>query len=83
LGVCPDPFIFAIHLIKSIIMPKMKTHSGAKKRFKVTGSGKIKHASANARHLMRKKTTKQKRHLRGGSMVDVSEQHRIERMLCI
>lgn len=66
-----------------LIMPKMKTHTGAKKRFKVTGSGKIKHASANARHLMRKKTKKQKRHLRGGAVVHESEHHRIERLLCI
>ncbi|MFZ4633091.1 MAG: 50S ribosomal protein L35 [Saprospiraceae bacterium] len=64
-------------------MPKMKTHSSAKKRFKVTGSGKIKHASATMRHMMRKKTTKQKRHLRGGAIVNVADHARIERLLCI
>jgi len=37
-------------------MPKVKTHSGAKKRFKITGTGKIKHFRSNASHLMRKKS---------------------------
>ena len=64
-------------------MPKMKTHSGAKKRFKVTGSGKIKRNRARMRHLMRKKTTKAKRHLRDGVIVDRSEHARIERLLAI
>lgn len=64
-------------------MPKMKTHSSAKKRFKVTGTGKVKRSHANARHLMRKKTTKQKRHLRGMLVVDASEHARIERLLTI
>ena len=64
-------------------MPKMKTHSGAKKRFKVTGSGKVKRNRARMRHLMRKKTTKAKRHLRGGVIVDRTEHARIERMLAI
>lgn len=64
-------------------MPKMKTHSGAKKRFKVTGSGKIKRSQANQRHLMRKKTKKAKRHGRPGLIVHVSEHARIERLLAI
>lgn len=64
-------------------MPKMKTHSGAKKRFKVTGSGKIKRNRARMRHLMRKKTTKAKRHLRDAIIVDRSEHARIERLLAI
>lgn len=64
-------------------MPKMKTHSSAKKRFKVTGTGKITHSRATVRHLMRKKTTKAKRHLRGSVVVDASEHARIERLLVI
>ena len=64
-------------------MPKMKTHSGAKKRFKVTGSGKIKRNRSKMRHLMRKKTTKAKRHLRDAVVVHTAEHARIERMLCI
>ena len=62
-------------------MPKMKTHSGAKKRFRVTGSGKVKRSQANMRHLMRKKSKKAKRHGRGSLIVHVSEHARIERLL--
>jgi ribosomal protein L35 len=64
-------------------MPKMKTHSSAKKRFKVTGTGKVKRNRARMRHLMRKKTTKAKRHLRSAILVDRSEHARIERLLVI
>ena len=46
-------------------MPKLKTNRGAAKRFKVSGSGRIKRAQANRRHILTKKTTKRKRHLRG------------------
>ena len=46
-------------------MPKMKTKSGAKKRFKMTGTGKVKAAAAGKRHGMIKRTTKQIRDLRG------------------
>ena len=44
-------------------MPKVKTNSGAKKRFKFTGTGKIKRRRAYHRHILTKKTKKQKRHL--------------------
>ncbi len=44
-------------------MSKVKTHSSAKKRFKVTGTGKIKHKQANARHRMRRRSKKQKNRL--------------------
>ena len=46
-------------------MPKMKTKSGAAKRFKVRGSGSIKRSMAFKRHILTKKTTKNKRQLRG------------------
>jgi large subunit ribosomal protein L35 len=62
-------------------MPKMKTHSSAKKRFKVTGTGKIKRSAAGVRHLMRKKSTKQKRHLRGLTLVNKADHDRIKRLL--
>ncbi|HHW70893.1 MAG TPA: 50S ribosomal protein L35 [Clostridiales bacterium] len=45
-------------------MPKMKTHSGAAKRFKVTKSGKVKRAKAYKSHILTKKTSKRKRNLR-------------------
>ncbi len=53
-------------------MPKMKTHSGAKKRFKLTKNGKVKRAHANRRHILNKKTTKRKRALRKGGYADKS-----------
>ncbi|MDK2802593.1 MAG: 50S ribosomal protein L35 [Oscillospiraceae bacterium] len=53
-------------------MPKLKTHSGAKKRFKMTKNGKIKRAHANKAHILTKKSSKRKRHLRNGTYVDVS-----------
>lgn len=76
---------FALHFFNHTIfaMPKMKTHSGAKKRFKVTGTGKIKRNRARVRHLMRKKTTKAKRHLRGSVVVNRADHARIERLLVI
>ena len=52
-------------------MPKLKTNSSAKKRFALTGSGKIKRKHAFKSHILTKKTTKVKRHLRGA--VDVHE----------
>jgi large subunit ribosomal protein L35 len=50
-------------------MPKMKTNRGAAKRFKVTGSGKIKRAKGYLRHILTSKTRKQKRHLRKATTV--------------
>lgn len=64
-------------------MPKMKTHSSAKKRFKVTGTGKIKRNQAGMRHRMRKKTTKAKRHLRDAVVVHEADHARLERLLVI
>ena len=46
---------------------KVKTHRGAAKRFAVTASGKIKRAKMNRRHILNKKSTKRKRHLRAGA----------------
>lgn len=57
-------------------MPKMKSNSGAKKRFTITGSGKIKRKHAFKRHILTKKTTKQKRALTHAGLVarcDVKE----------
>ncbi len=53
-------------------MPKMKTHSGAKKRFSLTKNGKVKMTHANRRHILNKKTTKRKRRLRKGAFADFS-----------
>lgn len=64
-------------------MPKVKTHSSAKKRFKITGSGKVKRFQARTSHLMRKKSTKAKRNLRGSSVVSNADEAKIKHMLCL
>ncbi len=62
-------------------MPKMKTHRGANKRFKATGSGKLKRAKAFKRHILTKKSGKTKRNLRQAGIVSKGDQSRIERLL--
>jgi large subunit ribosomal protein L35 len=62
-------------------MPKLKTHRGAAKRFKKTGTGKFVRFKAFKRHLLSCKTTKQKRHLSGSFVVDDTDAHRLARML--
>jgi len=54
-------------------MPKMKTHRGAAKRFKKTGSGKLKRRKAFTSHILTKKSAKRKRNLRKGTLVDSSQ----------
>lgn len=62
-------------------MPKMKTHRGAAKRFKVTGSGKLSYKHAFTSHILTKKTTKRKRQLRKDGIVDEANAKNIKRML--
>ena len=62
-------------------MYKIKTHSGAKKRFKVTGSGKILRAHANKSHILSKKTRKRKRNLRSIAVVDKTNAMQIESLI--
>lgn len=62
-------------------MPKMKTHRGAAKRFKKTGSGKFKRSRANHSHILEKKDQKRKRRLRKSTVVSASETKRVARML--
>jgi large subunit ribosomal protein L35 len=62
-------------------MPKQKTSRGAAKRFKVTGSGKLKRRKAYLRHILTSKTRKQKRHLRHGGIVDPTNARAIRRLL--
>ena len=61
----------------------MKTHKGAAKRFKITGSGKIKRSHAFKRHILESKTAKRKRTLRKADLVNAGEMRRVKRMLCI
>ena len=62
-------------------MPKMKTHRGAAKRFKVTGSGKLKRAKAFKSHILTKKSSKRKRNLRKTSYVSVAQEKVIKKLL--
>ncbi len=62
-------------------MPKMKTHSGAKKRFRLTATGLIKRKHAYKSHILTKKETKQKRNLTGTTLVHKSDMVRVKRML--
>lgn len=64
-------------------MPKVKTKSGAKKRFKLTGTGKIKRKHAYKSHILTKKETKQKRNLRHADLVNKSDAPRVKKMLNI
>ena len=62
-------------------MPKMKTNRGAAKRFKATGSGKIKRSKAFTSHILTKKSTKRKRGLRQADLVDASNAKSIKKIL--
>jgi len=62
-------------------MPKLKTHKGAAKRFKKTGTGKIKRRHAFARHILTSKTRSRKRKLAKGVVADDANSPEIHRML--
>ncbi|MBP6143089.1 MAG: 50S ribosomal protein L35 [Proteocatella sp.] len=62
-------------------MPKMKTHRGAAKRFRATGSGKLKRSKAYKRHILTKKSANTKRNLRKSAIMSKGDQSRIARLL--
>ena len=62
-------------------MPKIKTNSGAKKRFTLTGSGKVKRKHAFKSHILTKKTTKQKRNLTYAAIVTPADEKRVKRLI--
>ena len=62
-------------------MPKMKTKSGAKKRFRVRGSGSVKRSQAFKRHILTKRTTKNKRQLRGNTAIHATNMDSVKAML--
>jgi large subunit ribosomal protein L35 len=64
-------------------MPKVKTNSGAKKRFTLTGSGKIKRHHAYHSHILTKKTKKQKRNLVHQAIVDTTNTKQVRDLLCL
>ena len=62
-------------------MPKQKTHSGAKKRFKVTGTGKLLHEKAGKRHLLERKSSKLTRRLTGTAEVAPADTKTVKKLL--
>ncbi len=64
-------------------MPKMKTNSGAKKRFRLTGSGKIKRKHAYKSHILTKKSTKRKRNLTYWTMLDKTNESNVKLLLAM
>jgi large subunit ribosomal protein L35 len=62
-------------------MPKIKTHKGAAKRLKLTGTGKIRRYRANSGHLFMSKTTKRKRRLRKSTLADPTNVKRLHRLI--
>ncbi len=62
-------------------MPKIKTNSGAKKRFQLTGSGKVKRKHAFKSHILTKKTIKQKRNLTYSALVAKVDEKRVKGLL--
>ncbi len=67
--------------IKGVVMPKMKTKSGAKKRFVVRAGGSVKRSQAFKRHILTKKTTKTKRQLRGTTGVHATNMASVRAMM--
>ncbi len=64
-------------------MPKVKTNSGAKKRFVLTGTGKVKRHHAYHSHILTKKTKKQKRNLDHSGLVDRTDMKQVRDLLCM
>ena len=62
-------------------MPKMKTKSGAKKRFRLTATGKVKRAHAGKNHILTKKNRKRKKNLCKGALVDAGQQKTIKTLI--
>lgn len=62
-------------------MPKIKTHKGAAKRFRVTGSGAVKRGKSHRSHILTKKSTKRKRQLRSPAMIHGSDKASAMRMM--
>ena len=77
--------IYILLLIKQIktIMPKVKTNSGAKKRFTLTGTGKVKRHHAYHSHILTKKTKKQKRNLDHSAIVVTENMKQVRDLLCM
>ena len=67
--------------VEDLVVPKQKSHRGAKKRFKLTGSGKVKRGHSMKNHILTKKDSKRKRHLRKGTLVSPAMAKAIKAMI--
>jgi len=74
---------YSLIIIKTSKMPKMKTNSGSKKRFALTGSGKIKRKHAFHSHILTKKSKKRKRNLCYSTTVDASDVNQVKELLAL
>jgi len=70
-----------VHNKEELHMPKQKTHSSSKKRYKVTGTGKVMRSQAYKKHILTKKSTKRKRNLRKSVVVSSVNQHTIRQLI--
>jgi large subunit ribosomal protein L35 len=78
----PSPFqVEGPHSVREYTMPKLKTNRGAAKRFKKTGTGKIKAKRAYARHILTKKATNRKRVLRTPKMIDKKDSRKVRELI--
>ena len=77
-----SPFLYR-HGPRGSIVPKQKSHRGAKKRFSLTGTGKVKRNQSMKRHILTSKTTKRKRHLRKSVLVSPTMAKEIRKMISI
>jgi large subunit ribosomal protein L35 len=68
-------------LSRSLSVPKIKTNRGARKRFKLTATGKAVYAQAFKRHILTKKSSKRKRNLRGTAVVSAADTPNVRKML--
>ena len=66
---------------RNMLMPRMKSNSGARKRFKVTGTGKLIRKKAYKSHILTKKSAKRKRGLRNSTLVDKTDAPRMKRLI--
>ena len=74
-------FTFLFEKTQGITMPKLKTHKGASKRFKKTGSGKVVRNHAFGRHILTSKPHKRKKKLHQSVVADPADQAKLQRML--
>ena len=75
--------VSAQRMIEDTVVPKRKSHRGAAKRFKLTASGKVKRSHSLKNHILTKKTTKRKRHLRKSALVSPAMEKAVRAMISV